>query len=175
MSELADLVNSPDNTAVPGHVLTRLDLGDFGELESALEGRAVGLAAAAACRVPSELGERIVARTLDDCMAGLYSYGGVYFDAWAKAAAAAPVLAYLSLKHTHKDITLEQAGDLLKKHPHAHAAVLKMAGYAPRPPKKTESPPPNPPASESAGGTSSKPSDAPATENPDSVTTKSAA
>jgi len=173
MSELSELTAAHDSAALPGYVLSRLDLGDFGELESKLEGRAIALAAAAATNLPRDLGERVMMRALDDCMAGLYSYGGAYFDAWAKSAKATPVLAHLSLLKKHGDMTEEKAAALLKDRPGASSDVLKMAGYAPTP-KKTD-PPPGNQTSPSPGGPSSKPSDAPETESPASVTTKSAA
>src|SRR5687768_5480815 len=109
MSELSDLTAAHDSAALPGYVLSRLTLGDFGELESDLEGRAIGRAVAGASILPHDLGERVMLRVLDDCLSGLYSYGSSYFDAWAKSAAALPALTHLSLRHKHEKMTRAEA------------------------------------------------------------------
>ena len=170
MSELSDLTASHDSVSIPTYVLSRLTLGDFGELESELESRAVGLTAVAAAHVPRDLGERVLLRVLDDVLAGTYSYGGPYFDAWAASAAALPALAHLSLRHKHKDMTREQATALVRQHPDCREGVLKMAGYAPRPPKKTEGG-----AAESTPGQSPGDSTSAPPEPKDSASTKSEA
>ena len=153
MSELSDLTAAHDSVSIPNYVLSRLTLGDFGELESQLESRAIGLAAAASSALPRDLGERVMLRVLDDVLAGLYSYGGPYFDAWAKSADALPRLAHLSLRHKHEKTTQAEAAALVEKHPGCREGVLKMAGYEPRPPKKTEGGGTTDPQSPSDGGT----------------------
>lgn len=169
MSELSKLVGAPRTDVLPGYTLARARLSDFGQAEEEIERRHIAKAGGAAVGLPDAIADKIIAAATEDVAQGRLKYGRKAFDAHALAPTSTPFLLYLTLRHSHPDMTRDMAASLIteKNETAISRAVLIQFGYdfsaevEPKNAGEGKTPP-------AQTGTTSSPSSEPAS-NPPSV------
>jgi len=170
MSTLSDLTGAPRSDVLPGYTLSKVDLGQIGEIEEELCIRHLTKAAKAADRLPPSAGEAVLRRADVAVASGIFSYATPIYDQRIQERTFFPFLLYTNLKVNHPMMTREGAEKIAADHkdlPSLRRAVLEQHGFSFRVfevPKNDEAP------TQSTGGASSSDSG-----SADSTGTQSAA
>lgn len=134
MSELSNLTGGSRSDLLPGFVLSKPGLVEWGECEQEFARKYVAMVASGLSGLPADTRKEWIDGALAKIANGMLNWGREEFDRQAIATHNTPFLLYICLRVKHPEITRVSAATLLtpENQIKVQEAVLRMCGYLPK-------------------------------------------
>lgn len=131
MSELSNLTGGARSDVLPGYVLSKLGLAEYGECEDEFGRKYIATVALGVSKLPAESRKEWIDIALAKVATGQFNWGRPEFDRQSFASSHLTFLLYVCLKVHHGDITRQKAASLLtsENEGNVQRAVLEKMGY----------------------------------------------
>lgn len=155
MTRLAELTAATRSDVLPGYILSRPAIREWGDAEEEAVAVYMRRVRQSVNGCPADVQLAVIIAGLEKVAAGNFSFGMPDLDAFLRSASALPFIVWLSLRAKHPQVTREMAGAMVTPDNEVDVSqvALELWGFLPAAPKKKDRPKRN--RSRSIGSTSS--------------------